>query len=453
MALKRVDVATVMLITGLVGFFSEKGNETHPPCPCEAPEFLGICDPFVPGIIVAMDERAIRVASTWPAGPADQAGVCPGDEIVAANGAVASERTFGELLRVVVSEKPAVIDLSVRRATQNLNFHVHLVRESTLAALSKQKWAILPFFPLGRRLVTVPLDESREEMEAFRELELRVGEHYGFKLGGDVWVPRGTPDDQIRRLAEVRSGGPESQRFVSKLFLIGHPYGAGFSVLLLRGPQEILVDTIVPGSPSYRAGLVPGDQLLEVDGHSVSDLDEKRLADLILKPDDHARELTLGITRGTSQLKLRLETRRTQEFAHLMSIFGPAKERDKRSTTYIFGLRVFYGDHPRQVIVTGVEYPSPAFGAGLHVGDLILAANGRSIEQITPDQLSDLLNPEGPSELTLEILRLDRKVSFRLTAITEGQAEAEIGRKMTENGPASAHCIEAPKTIAPIGAR
>ncbi|MGA3328016.1 MAG: PDZ domain-containing protein, partial [Terriglobia bacterium] len=170
---------------------------------------------------------------------------------------------------------------------------------------------------------------------------------------------------------------------MSKLLLIGHPYGVGFSALLLRDPQEILVDMIVPASPSYRAGLFPGDELLEVDGQPVSDLDEKRLGDLILKPDDHARELRLGIRRGTSRLELRIGTRQTQEFANFMSIFGPATGRHERSTTYTFGLRVFDTDSPRQVAVTAVAYPSPAFNAGLHVGDLIVKADGSAIEEIS----------------------------------------------------------------------
>ncbi len=397
-------------------------------------------DRFVPGTIIQLaPDGGIRVVSTWPGGPADVAGICPGDEILAANGVLGSDRTFQDFLTAIVSDKPAPVDLKIKRGTQTLDFHVARVRESTLAALSEQKFARLPFFPLGERLVTVPLDESSEELQAFREFERRIGEHYGFKLAEGRWVPQATPESQLRHVAQVW-GDPQSGRFAARL-APGYPYGTGFSVLLLKNPHEALVELIEPASPSYRAGLLPGDELLEVDGHSVAGLDQKPLADLLLKPSDNTRHVDLRIRRGAGDMTLGLETERRKDLGYGLSVFGAQRPRI-RSGSYIVGPEVVDADEPRQAMVSKVIYPSPAFRAGLLVGDLILAANGKPVEQITRDQLWELLNPTSTSDLVLDVSRLDRKVRFRLTPVTEAQAQAEIGRKMSKNGPAPPSCTE-----------
>jgi hypothetical protein len=52
--------------------------------PCDAPEYFGLCDPYVPGIITRLrDYQTIPVRDTWPGGPAEKAGVCPGDIVLA----------------------------------------------------------------------------------------------------------------------------------------------------------------------------------------------------------------------------------------------------------------------------------------------------------------------------------------------------------------------------------
>lgn len=442
--MKRAGVAAVVLIVAVSPrLFPQRRDETRPNC--EAPEYFGICDPFVPGINLSSDEESgFRVGSAWPNGPADSAGVCPGDEVVAVADVPTASRDLAEVLKGLVSEEPSPVDLKIKRGDRTLDFHLPRVRESTLAALSKQKWVFVPFFPSGRRLVTVPLDESQAEIEAFREVELHAGQSCGFKLAGDVWVPQGTPDEQLRLLAETRAAGTWPQRFVSAVILIGPAYGAGFSALLLRKPEQVLVDKVLPRSPAYRAGLLTGDELVEVDGHPVSGLNQNQLADLILEPGDRAREVALGVQRGASLTKFELKTQRTQEFASFLSMFGAIRPRGKRPPGYLFGLQTFDADDPRRVIVTGVDYPSPAFTAGLHVGDEVMAADEKPIEQITREQLSQLLEPSGPSELSLEVLRLGKMLNFRFAALTEAQAQAGIGRKMTEKGPGSPLCAPAP---------
>jgi C-terminal processing protease CtpA/Prc len=264
-------------------------------------------------------------------------------------------------------------------------------------------------------------------------------------LVGDEWVPQGTPQGNLQQLAQIRSRYSASQSSVSPVVVVGPTAGAGFTALAAPGLGHVVVDKVVPTSPANRAGLYPGDRLLAVDGRSVQGLGPQQLADLVVKPDGTSREVTLQVRRGESLVDVTLQTQRMEEFADFLTILGRLRPRGKRASACKVGLDVFVADGPRQVIVTGVDYPSPAFKEGLHVGDLILAANGRPVEQIARTEWPDLLNPAASSRLALEISRLDRKLALLVPALTEAEAQAEIGRSMTKDGPASPHCGEPPK--------
>jgi S1-C subfamily serine protease len=75
-------IAAWVIPRSLLGASKPQGAAT-----CDAPEYFGVCDPYVPGTIIEpSDKKPILVATTWPGGPADKAGICAGDKIVAVNG-------------------------------------------------------------------------------------------------------------------------------------------------------------------------------------------------------------------------------------------------------------------------------------------------------------------------------------------------------------------------------
>jgi membrane-associated protease RseP (regulator of RpoE activity) len=344
-----------------------------------------------------------------------------------------------------VSDQPTPVDLKIQRGTQILEFHVPRVRESTLAELSEQKYARLMYFPDGERLLTVPLDESTEELKAFGDYELQLGQRYGFKLAEGHWVPQATPEDRFKQVEEFLGHTP-SARFVMRLYhLTGRGwYGPDFSALLLKDPRQLLVELIEPASPAYSAGLLPGDEILEIDGRPVAGLDQKQLSDLMLKPDEHAWQVTLRIRRGASEMTLGLKTEPTKDLGLGHFVFKASKMPGKPSP-YALGAEVVTGVGPGEAVVSQVTYPSAAFRAGLLVGDRIVTVNGKPTDQLTPDQLtSELLYPASAFEITLDISRLGRRVRLRIVPLTAAEAEAEIDRKMTAHGPASALCTDAP---------
>ena len=87
-----------------------------------------------------------------------------------------------------------------------------------------------------------------------------------------------------------------------------------------------------------------------------------------------------------------------------------------------------------------VNYPSPAFDAGIHVGDRILAVNGAPMEQMPRHQLTEILQLKADSELKIEVSRLSERLVFRIKPVTADEAQAKIGRTITKYGPVPAHC-------------
>jgi C-terminal processing protease CtpA/Prc len=85
-------------------------------------------------------------------------------------------------------------------------------------------------------------------------------------------------------------------------------------------------------------------------------------------------------------------------------------------------------------MISRVSWPSPAFGAGLHVGDSIVAVNGKPISAISREELGELLVPQGSTALTLGISRLGKKKTFTVKPATRRAAEQAIGRKPTKSG-------------------
>ncbi len=414
-----------------------------PAAPCEAPSYFGMCDPYVPGIIASSGPGgSLLVRRAWPSSPADQAGVCPGDNVISINGTPTSGQGFDDIIKRVVSEKPTPLDLKIARGEQVLDFHLDRVKETQLAALSKEKWVHLPIFPDGNRLMLVPTSESLQELQAFREFELALGKRNGFKLAADFWLPSATDEDQFERLEQVLND-PLSSRLAARVRFTSSAYDPGFFPLVLQHPYQVVVLLIEAGSPAFQAGLLPGDEITEVDGHSVSGLSPEQFSDLVLKPDDHARQIELRVRRGATDQTIKIDTAKWLDSGFGITSHAQEMSHPRQMGEYRAGIQLANLVNPKEMLVQDVIYPSAAFAAGMHVGDAILAVNGQPAKQITREQMENFLNPPSPAPLRIDALRLGKKIHFELTPMTEAQAQASIGRKMTAHGPASTKCTEA----------
>jgi len=418
-------VAAVVLIScALEAHAKEARKGSH----CDAPEYFGVCDPYVPGTIAAFPEKQpIVVVDTWHDGPAERAGVCPGDQIIAVNGVPAAENTMDRMLHEIVSAKPSKVVLRIKRGDQTLEFQVRRVRESTLAKLSHQQY--LGHSIIGRAAVLVPKSEKRAEFTRYIDFHTKLEEREGFTRIEGLDVPVGTPPEQVKRIQQFSSGGPGNSREAGWVGPSAGKYSFGFTLLVLKDPSEALIDRVLPQSPAVRAGLLPGDRVVEIDGRAIST--SEGVEAHILEPDQE-RSTRLKVERGGEQRSIELRSELYEKVLaadlrrELPLRFGHVRL-DPDAT--IVGIGVLYSPDPREAMVSRVTWPSPAFDAGLHVGDSILAINGKPVSAIGREELGKLLLPEGASPLTFEISRLGEKRFFTVKPVTQRKAEASIGRK------------------------
>ncbi len=109
---------------------------------CDGVELFGICDPYVPGVQIKLpgdDHRPIFIAEVLQGGPADRAGICPGDQIIGVNGLDFRQTTAERLFQELVAKSPKSLILKVRRTNREMEFRMGRIRESTVARMSKQE--------------------------------------------------------------------------------------------------------------------------------------------------------------------------------------------------------------------------------------------------------------------------------------------------------------------------
>lgn len=431
--------ALLVFLTGEIGFCQERRGFA-----CSSVSLFDMCDPYVPGVIITATSGYLRVGSTWPSGPAEVAGVCPGDRIVAVNGVALSKMSGDEAIKTIVSPTPGPVTLTVDRSGQRLDFRVNRMRESGLVALSHEKYLHWQQID-DERPQAVPITETAEEMAVLETaLQERV-RRSGYRWSHSMLVPANTPEAQVARLAGLTSGAAASARFQghTDLYPETGKFGPGLSLLVLKAPPEIVVHMVLPSSPAFRAGILPGDNVAEIDGHSVAGGTAEQLATLLERSNKND-QISILVKRGATEVLLRMGV---QDRASLMENPDPYADIPRRpggiTASHDFvdlGLKVLYDSGPRRVVVDEVLYPSPAFDAGLELGDELIAVNGKPVGELTEAQVSDLLAPSGLAALNLTVARLGKRLTLEIKPELWSQALARIGRRLTEHGPVPRNC-------------
>lgn len=174
--------------------------------------------------------------------------------------------------------------------------------------------------------------------------------------------------------------------------------------------RGLFVVSVVEGGAAARAGLLPGDVLLSLDGTELHYRDQFETLRRRLRPGDG---VTLVVARGSRELKLRLvPTAREEEETVREEVplrVPPAPAGRPRIGLALATLpapwsrRVFGAEGPA-ALVTTVEVGSPAHRAGLLPGDRVVAVGGRPVGDAAAAQEALRRAPAG-RPLKVEVVR------------------------------------------------
>ncbi|MEI6560642.1 MAG: RIP metalloprotease RseP [Verrucomicrobiota bacterium] len=216
--------------------------------------------------------------------------------------------------------------------------------------------------------------------------------------GGFVKLPQLAPMDMIEGEADVpRETLPPISAFDKTLVAFAGPlFSFLFAILLAcavwvvgkpvyESDKNTTIGYVEPGSPAEKAGLLPGDRILKVDGHPV-----KRFTGMI-------NSVSWFVIRSEGE-KIAFEIDRNGKTLTVES--GWIKESHKSWERA--GLRAVQIAPALSTKIGTVEPNTPAAEAGLQPGDTITHVNGTPI--FTPEVLLETLidNPDKPVALTIQ---------------------------------------------------
>ena len=180
-------------------------------------------------------------------------------------------------------------------------------------------------------------------------------------------------------------------------------------------PRGALVTDVTPGSAAERAGIQPGDLVVEFNGVAVRD--SRHLQQLVAQQPP-GTEVTLKILRNRREINLTAKLGNFEE-AFASSESGPSSfSNEDKSTPTISGLKVSpitaeiaqqlqLPRNQKGVVVVRVEPGSKAESAGIQVGDIILTADGKEVT--SPRQLLEIAQTTNRGAIMLRIQRQGRQ--------------------------------------------
>ncbi len=142
---------------------------------------------------------------------------------------------------------------------------------------------LTPFF-LGAQS-SPPSDPVTRESLKFARIYGLVQEHYDAPIHPDHAILDGAIRQMLSTLDPFSAFFDRQQFKLLQEETSGEALGFG-SILYVQ-PGKVLVLQTAEGSPSFRAGLGPGDQILEVNGQRVDQLDLKSLIELLSRSRSH----------------------------------------------------------------------------------------------------------------------------------------------------------------------
>ena len=245
-------------------------------------------------------------------------------------------------------------------------------------------------------------------------------------LGGYVKL-EGEPGDHLSEDTSALGDGkdflsrPRWQRFL--VYIAGPAMNALLTITVLTGFYMVgfavegsrfdrpIVGAVDPGSPAEKAGIVPGDEIVSIDGQPLPSWEEAQYH-IVLRPDT---SLALHIRRGADERDV--------------SVRSEATSAEQIGTI---------GVHP--LVRAGQVLPDqPAEAAGLLTDDAIMAIDGQPLRSFS--EIPPIVGASGGKAMTFRIWREGQIFDLSITARDSGAGpKIGVGAKtvLKKFGPAGA---------------
>lgn len=208
----------------------------------------------------------------------------------------------------------------------------------------------------------------------------------------------------VRNKLAIVSAGPAANFLLAILVLFG---------LFLRGETGIapVVEAVEPGSVAHDVGLMPGQEIVAVDGTRTQTVSNVRFALLKRLGDTGTIDISVGSALSDLQQTYALPVDRW---------LGGAEAPDP---TRALGLTL--GIPPLQPSVGSLAEGGPATRAGFEVGDTIIEANGQAIS--TWSQWVDLVRASPGRSLVVLVERNGQSRQLTVIPRSTGTSDTKIG--------------------------
>jgi regulator of sigma E protease len=260
-------------------------------------------------------------------------------------------------------------------------------------------------------------------------VEYRLG---SIPAGGFVAIPQLAPMEAIEGKTDEKGEDLPPARPLDKIIVAAAGPAASLGLAFLfacvvwfvgRPVSEAettnQIGYVLEGGPAAKAGLLPGDRILAVNGHPV-----KRINGMGRMGDSVAWNVAVS---SAPLIPVRFERNGKEQVVEVEPVAQPRSGWGRKNLRQI---QILPAMTP---MVARVAPNSPAAGAGLRGGDLVIAANG--VRLLSQPALAGILSSTKGAPVTLTIRREGREFEVAVTPrIPQGETQARIGIYWDERG-------------------
>jgi S1-C subfamily serine protease len=234
------------------------------------------------------------------------------------------------------------------------------------------------------------------------------------------------------------------------LALEGPGSSIGVTVRDQSGDAGVLIESVREGTPATRAGLQKGDVVLEFDGERTR---SARQFTRLVRETAPGKAVKMTVLRDGSKRTLDItpESRDSVAVQRFPQVTGDAFRWFDRDFNFNFDGQRFFGENsnlsPRRLgvsvtplseqlaayfgvkdgmLVSEVFENTPAASAGVKAGDVITAANGRSVESVM-DLTREVRDTQPGSTLELRITRDRKETNLKVTMPSQRRQQTTAG--------------------------